>query len=80
MAFTHLNAHSSRSHGIVMLTIVKRRRNGMNKAPEEEKMKVGKLFIVVRSPSQLKLLTFRWEAACMGKTDMECGAAGSGRV
>ena len=33
-----------------MLTIVKRRRNDMNKAPEEEKMKVGKLFIVVRCP------------------------------
>jgi hypothetical protein len=50
VAFTHLNAHSSRSHAIIMLTIVKRRRHpGGSQAttPDEEKMKVGKLFIVV---------------------------------
>ncbi|KAK9904052.1 hypothetical protein WJX75_003480 [Coccomyxa subellipsoidea] len=45
-AFTALNAHSSRSHAIVMLTIMKRR----NAAPQNralgQKVKVGKLFLV----------------------------------
>lgn len=46
VAFTHLNAHSSRSHAIVMLTVIKRRRSSTPKALEQEKLKVGKLFIV----------------------------------
>lgn len=47
-AFTQLNAHSSRSHAIIMLTVVKRRRTASKDIiPNEEKMKVGKLFIVV---------------------------------
>ncbi|EIE22665.1 kinesin-domain-containing protein [Coccomyxa subellipsoidea C-169] len=45
-AFTALNAHSSRSHAIVMLTIMKR----PNAAPQNralgQKVKVGKLFLV----------------------------------
>jgi len=44
-AFTQLNAHSSRSHAIVMLTVIKRTR--ASTAPKGDgKVKVGKLFIV----------------------------------
>ncbi|KAF5829167.1 P-loop containing nucleoside triphosphate hydrolase protein [Dunaliella salina] len=56
-AFTHLNAHSSRSHAVVMLTVVKRRRyltpaekQAEKKAEREgvstHKVKVGKLYLV----------------------------------
>lgn len=41
-AFTALNAHSSRSHAIVMLTIMKRPNNALL----GQKVKVGKLFLV----------------------------------
>lgn len=46
-AFTRLNAHSSRSHAIVMLTIIKRRRTlpGQEAGPLQ-KVKIGKLFMV----------------------------------
>ena len=46
-AFTRLNAHSSRSHAIVMLTIIKRRRTapGQEEGPLQ-KVKIGKLFMV----------------------------------
>ncbi|KAK9830355.1 hypothetical protein WJX72_011239 [[Myrmecia] bisecta] len=46
VAFTNLNAHSSRSHAIVMLTVIKRRRLGATSRGEVQKVKVGKLFIV----------------------------------
>jgi len=47
-AFTQLNAHSSRSHAIVLLTVVKRRKQAVGSPPSKEdcKVKVGKLFIV----------------------------------
>ncbi|MEW5298893.1 MAG: hypothetical protein WDW36_001966 [Sanguina aurantia] len=56
-AFTHLNAHSSRSHAVVMLTVVKSRKylTGQEmaearKAEKEglatQKVKVGKLYLV----------------------------------
>lgn len=46
-AFTRLNAHSSRSHAIVMLTIIKRRRTlpGQEAGPLQ-KVRIGKLFMV----------------------------------
>lgn len=46
-AFTRLNAHSSRSHAIVMLTIIKRHRTapGQEEGPLQ-KVKIGKLFMV----------------------------------
>jgi len=46
-AFTRLNAHSSRSHAIVMLTIIKRHRTvpGQEDGPIQ-KVKIGKLFMV----------------------------------
>lgn len=46
-AFTRLNAHSSRSHAIVMLTIIKRHRiaPGQEEGPLQ-KVKIGKLFMV----------------------------------
>ena len=46
-AFTRLNAHSSRSHAIVMLTIIKRHRTapGQEEGPIQ-KVKIGKLFMV----------------------------------
>ena len=47
-ALTQMNAHSSRSHAIVMLTVVKRcRRSSSTSISEDEEIKVGKLFIVV---------------------------------
>lgn len=46
-AFTALNAHSSRSHAIVMLTIVKRPKAApQNRTVVGQKVKVGKLFLV----------------------------------
>ncbi|DBB04859.1 TPA: hypothetical protein ACH3X3_010146 [Trebouxia sp. C0006] len=46
-AFTRLNAHSSRSHAIVMLTIIKRHRTapGQEEGPLQ-RVKIGKLFMV----------------------------------
>ena len=40
VAFTALNAHSSRSHAIVMLTVIKRRRLGQLRNTEVQKIKV----------------------------------------
>ena len=46
-AFTRLNAHSSRSHAIVMLTIIKRHRMLPGQEPGPlQKVKIGKLFMV----------------------------------
>lgn len=45
-AFTALNAHSSRSHAIVMLTITKRPAMAPNNRALGQKVKVGKLFLV----------------------------------
>ena len=50
-AFTKLNAHSSRSHAIVMLTVIKRQRLADPDQPDAEalpvqRMKIGKLFLV----------------------------------
>ena len=50
-AFTKLNAHSSRSHAIVMLTVIKRQRLADPDRPDAEalpvqRMKIGKLFLV----------------------------------
>jgi hypothetical protein len=46
-AFTNLNAHSSRSHAIVMLTIAKRPVSAAGaKSGLAQKVKVGKLFLV----------------------------------
>ncbi|KAK9853102.1 hypothetical protein WJX84_005315 [Apatococcus fuscideae] len=50
-AFTKLNAHSSRSHAIVMLTVIKRQRLADPDWPDAEalpvqRMKIGKLFLV----------------------------------
>ncbi|KAK9845464.1 hypothetical protein WJX81_007142 [Elliptochloris bilobata] len=44
-AFTALNAHSSRSHAIVMLTIAKRPRASARRG-EKERVRVGRLFLV----------------------------------
>lgn len=53
-AFTHLNAHSSRSHAVVMLTVVKSKRT-LSSAEKsktakdgtpQQRVKVGKLFLV----------------------------------
>ncbi len=46
MAFTALNAQSSRSHGIVMLTIVKRPSTTPKTRAVGQKVKVGRLFMV----------------------------------
>ena len=47
VAFTALNAQSSRSHGIVMLTIVKRPSSATPKdRAVGQKVKVGRLFMV----------------------------------
>ncbi|EFN53103.1 hypothetical protein CHLNCDRAFT_26240, partial [Chlorella variabilis] len=43
-AFTALNAHSSRSHAVVMLTVIKRR--SVSGTGEAEIQRVGKLFLV----------------------------------
>ena len=45
-AFTALNAHSSRSHAIVMLTITKRPAAAPQNRALGQKVKVGKLFLV----------------------------------
>jgi Kinesin motor domain len=46
-ACTRLNAHSSRSHALVLLTVVKRRRGGgADAARASERVKVGRLFMV----------------------------------
>ncbi|KAI7845289.1 hypothetical protein COHA_001132 [Chlorella ohadii] len=45
-AFTALNAHSSRSHAVVMLTVIKRRSVAGNGDAEIQRVKVGKLFLV----------------------------------
>ncbi|KAL4437271.1 hypothetical protein ABPG75_004410 [Micractinium tetrahymenae] len=49
-AFTALNAHSSRSHAVVMLTVIKRRSVGLaggeGAEAEIQRVKVGKLFLV----------------------------------
>ena len=49
VAFTQLNATTSRSHAIIMITVIKRRRTPGVTTPERQRMKVGKLFIVVSS-------------------------------
>ena len=46
MAFTALNAQSSRSHGIVMLTIIKRPSSTPKHRAVGQKVKIGKLFMV----------------------------------
>ena len=45
-AFTALNAHSSRSHAIVMLTIAKRARVLGARRGDKERVRVGRLFLV----------------------------------
>ena len=40
-AFTHLNAHSSRSHAVVMLTVLRSRKHLAEKEKEEAKDKDG---------------------------------------
>jgi len=45
-AFTALNAHSSRSHAIVMLTIAKRPRIAPGPRREQRRVRVGRLFLV----------------------------------
>jgi hypothetical protein len=46
VAFTALNAQSSRSHGIVMLTIVKRPSSTPKNRAVGQKVKIGRLFMV----------------------------------
>lgn len=46
VAFTALNAQSSRSHGIVMLTIIKRPSSTPKNRAVGQKVKIGKLFMV----------------------------------
>ena len=46
VAFTALNAQSSRSHGIVMLTIIKRPSSTPKHRAVGQKVKIGKLFMV----------------------------------
>ena len=46
VAFTALNAQSSRSHGIVMLTIIKRPSSTPKDRAVGQKVKIGKLFMV----------------------------------
>ena len=45
-AFTKLNAHSSRSHCIVMLTVIKRHKAPTELAEHVQRVKIGKLFLV----------------------------------
>ena len=46
-AFTALNAHSSRSHAIVMLTIAKRARGVAGaRRGDKQRVRVGRLFLV----------------------------------
>ena len=45
-AFTKLNAHSSRSHCIVMLTVIKRHKAPTEVAEHVQRVKIGKLFLV----------------------------------
>ena len=46
VAFTALNAQSSRSHGIVMLTIIKRPSSMPKNRAVGQKVKIGRLFMV----------------------------------
>lgn len=45
-AFTALNAHSSRSHGVMMLSVAKRKRVGGDSAAAIERVQLGRLFMV----------------------------------
>ena len=45
-AFTKLNAHSSRSHCIVMLTVIRRHKAPAEVAEHVQRVKIGKLFLV----------------------------------
>lgn len=45
-AFTALNAHSSRSHAVIMLTVIKRRSVSGTGEAKIQRVKVGKLFLV----------------------------------
>jgi len=74
-AFTALNAHSSRSHAIVMLTIAKRPRIAPGARREQRRVRVGRLFLVDLAGSErLKKSRSTGAAAPPGRSSAQAGS------